>query len=234
MIKKLGTGDHPNPHMQNVYNSHGEFRPELILSLPPDNTQVALEQEWLDKHYGQPGCLNICRSSIGVMSGRKMSEEAKLKMRGKHPSDETRKKFSEARMGHPVSEVTRGRLSLALKGKRRPDMVERNKANAGWHHTDVARSKISEAGKRKCADETRSKISAAHKARGTRPPGFSGRHHTEETLRKLSVAAIGRKFSAKSKQRRSEAMKAAWVLQKSGISFSDAMREAFRKKPCGF
>lgn len=77
--------------MQNVYNAYGVFRPELVLAVVLDNMSniVALEQEWLDKHYGQTGCVNTCRSAIGVMTGRKMSEAVKAKMRGRHPSDET-------------------------------------------------------------------------------------------------------------------------------------------------
>ena len=204
--------------MQNVYNIYGVFRPELVVAVALDSMAniVALEQEWLDKHYGQTGCVNTCKSAIGVMTGRKMSEAVKAKMRGRHPSDETRKKLSEAKLGHSVSDTTRERLSLVLRGKRRPDNVARNRSKTGWKHTDSARGKIAEAGKRECPDEVRNRISVTHKKLGTVPPGFSGRKHTEETLLKLSVAATGRKHSDESRKRRSDEMKVVWALRKGG------------------
>ena len=111
------------------------------------------------------------------------------------PTDETRKKISEAKKGQIVSEESRKKLSESKKGK-----VTWIK---GKHHTDETRIKMSKAHKGRTSprkgvtlsEETRIKISEAHKGRTFteehcrnlseshkgQVPWNKGKHHTEET-----------------------------------------------------
>ncbi len=215
-LASLRAGHHPNPHAQAVYNKTGVFDPEVLVVT--STNLVSLEQAWLDAHYGQPGCVNVSRSAIGVMQGRKHSEESLAKMRGKHPSEETRRRLSFARMGHSVSETTRQKLSVAGRGRKRPDTAALNAARSGWTHSPEAKAKISEARTgRVQSEETRTAISQAHKARGTKAPGFAGRKHTDATRRKLSVVATGRRLSEEGRAKRSQAIKASWVKRKAAL-----------------
>lgn len=118
--------------------------------------------------------------------------------KGKHHSEETKRKISEALKGenspsygkHPTEE-TRKKLSEAGKG-------EKN-SFYGKHHTAETRKKLSEAamGNRhsygnRFTEETRKKMSEAHK------------HPTEEIRRKLSEALKGEKNPNYGKHRTEE------------------------------
>ena len=81
------------------------------------------------------------------------AEHHKLHNKGKHRSDETRQKMSEAKKGHIVTEEHRRKISEAMKGHIVTDESRRKMAESrkGKHHTDEARRKISEAAKRRWA-----------------------------------------------------------------------------------
>ena len=104
---------------------------------------------------------------------------------GWKPSEETRRKQSEANKGeknhnygkHP-SDETKLKMSEALKGK--------TSYFKGKHHTEESLRKLSEANKGKTSY-------------------FKGKHHTEESRRKLSEAKKGIKFSDEHRRRISEA-----------------------------
>jgi len=93
-------------------------------------------------------------------------------------------------------------MSEALKGKKRPDTAARNKAAAGWKHTDEAKAKIAEASRtggfkgKSHSDATRALI---RDARSRQEPtcGMEGKKQAEETRRKIS-----------------EGVKRAWALRK--------------------
>ena len=128
--------------------------------------------------------------------GKIISEETRRKLRenhhdcsgekhplyGKHPSEETRRKIGEANKG-------------LLSGEKNPMF--------GKHHSEETRRKISES-KKNISDETRRKMSLSHKGKliseeqkkkisyamkGEKNPMF-GKHHTEETKRKLSKVVL--------------------------------------------
>ena len=94
---------HDNGHLQNAYNKYpGAFEFIVLLECPEEQLNIAEETliEFFmgcDKNYGY----NIERKPRGA---------------GKH-SEETLKKISVARMGHPVSDETRKLLSDALLGR---------------------------------------------------------------------------------------------------------------------
>ena len=70
-------------------------------------------------------------------------------------------------------------------------MADRNKAAAGWSHTDEAKAKISEANRQREYHE-----------------------HTPETKAKISQALTGRKQDPEVVARRAEGARRAWALKR--------------------
>ena len=112
--------------------------------------------------------------------------------RGGVPSEETRKKLSEAQKGRHHSEETKQKMSEARSG-------EKN-AMFGKHLSDETKRKLREANKGKpsnkkgipLSEETRRKISENHcDCSGEKGP-FYGKHHSEESKRKMSLAKKGK------------------------------------------
>ena len=92
--------------------------------------------------------------------GKHLSEETRKKLsesrKGKHHSEETRKKLSEATKGKHRSEETRKKISEAKKGENHPMF--------GKHLSEETRQKLSEANKGKhLSAEARKKIGEAKK-----------------------------------------------------------------------
>lgn len=214
-LRELNKKTHPNAHMQSIFNIRGEFTPEVVVSILPntDNFIVDVEQQWLDEHYGNPNCVNTCKSAIGVMTGRKMAEETRLKMIGRKISPEAIKKTADALRGRKRSPETVKKVSESLKGIKRPYTADRNRESAGWHHTEEAKEKISEAGRRPCPDSVKLKISAALKAAGIKPPGRSG-PVSEETRARLAKLRIGAKDSEETRKKKSDSIRLSWVKRK--------------------
>lgn len=103
--------------------------------------------------------------------------------KGKHHSEETRRKLSEVRKGKHFgshSEETKKKISESLKGH--------DDWNKGKHHSNETKKKISDAMK------------------GRVPPN-KGKHHSEEARRKMSKACKGRLLSEETKKKLSEAHK---------------------------
>jgi len=143
---------------------------------------------------------------------------------GGSPSEETRRKQSEAQKGEKnhaygknLSKEHRQKISEAGKGRKRPPFTEEhcrkisqgNKGRCPWNkgkkHSEENRRKRSKKAKdRKHSPESRRKLSEAGK----------GRKHTLETRQKMSHAQkgekhamFGRKHSAESRQKMSESHK---------------------------
>ena len=108
---------------------------------------------------------NIASGGEGVMTGR-------------HHTEETRKKLSEAHKN--ISAETRKKMSEAEKGEKNHFF--------GKHHTEEARKKMSEALKgKKFTEEHKQRLSEAQKGN----KNSLGYIHTEETKRKNSEAHKG-------------------------------------------
>lgn len=103
------------------------------------------------------------------------AEHRRLHRKGKHHSDETRRKISEAKKGHTVTEETRRKMSEAQKGRTFTEETRRkmSEAQKGENHPLFGKHR---------SDETRRKISEAMK-------GKKRKSYTEETRRKMSEAA---------------------------------------------
>ena len=98
-------------------------------------------------------------------------EHSRLHMKGKHLSEETKKKIGAASKG--------------------------NKNALGYHHTDEAKNKIAEAMKgennpfygKHHSEETRKKLKEARKGKHLgKDNSFYGKHHSEETKKRISAA----------------------------------------------
>lgn len=105
------------------------------------------------------------------------SEHKTLHHKGKHHSEETLKKMSEAQKGHPVSEATKKKLSEAAKNM-----------------SDETKKKMSEAKKgNKLSEEHKKKISEGNKGKHDgENNSFYVKHHTEEAKKKIGEAFKGR------------------------------------------
>ena len=102
-------------------------------------------------------------------------EASSKAQKGKHLSEEMKKKMSEAKKGHLVSEATRNKMSKAQKG--RPSPLK------GKHQSEETKNKRSEALKgHYVSEETRQKMSEA------------ARNRPEETRKKLSAVSKGKRW----------------------------------------
>jgi len=102
---------------------------------------------------------------------------------GKKRSEETKRKISETKKGTSLTEEHKGKISLAIKGRKSPML--------GRHHSEETKRKMSKAGEGKCrSKETIKKMSEAKK--GKNHPLY-GKHCSEETKRKMSKSHKGEK-----------------------------------------
>ena len=139
--------------------------------------------------------------------------------KGKHCSEETRKKMSEANKGKQLSEETKRKLSESLKG---------NTNSKG----------------RKLSEETKRKLSESLKGRpdmnGDKNPMW-GRHHSEETRKKLSEAKIGKNnpnygkhLSKETRRKISESRKEMLIAyKKSGRKDWNTFQKEYKEDKCG-
>ena len=122
----------------------------------------------------------------GYWKGKKLSEETKRKIglgnKGKIRSEEIREKMSIASKGKSYEERYGKEKALKLK-------KIRSKANKGHKLSKETRRKMSESHKGfKHTIETKLKM----KGRNNPNFGFRGKHHTEETKRKISLGNKGK------------------------------------------
>ena len=104
------------------------------------------------------------------------SEHHSLHIKGKHHSEEAKKKIAEANKGKQLSEETRRRISEAHK-----NMSEETKNKMSEAHKGKPSGM-----KGKChSEETRNKLSEANK----------GKHHSEEAKKKIAEAKKGNKYN---------------------------------------
>ena len=159
-------------HRLETHNSDGERRAVDI---------TAAELEALDMYYNRPASelifMKIVEHRQLHMKGKQGYWKDKTNpMYGKHHSEETKKKLSEAAKGRQgpnkgkhLSEETKKKLSEAHKGKQAGE----NNPMYGKHHSAESIQKMSEAKKgenhpmygKKHSEETKNKIGEAHKGK---------------------------------------------------------------------
>jgi group I intron endonuclease len=150
-LRDLRAGRHHSQKLQRAWDKYGEdeFVFALIQECPPEDCRAA-EQRLLDA-VALDETLNCAPLATGggTMSGRKHSPETRAKMA----------EAARSRAPQKHTPETKAKMSAARAGKAtRP---------AGWSHTEEACAAIATSRRGKpCSEETRSRMSAARRARG--------------------------------------------------------------------
>ena len=140
----------------------------------------------IGEYYNRPACELIFLTPVDHRRLHNLGKPSGMK--GKHQSEESRKKISEAnkgennpRFGKHHSAEARKKISEANKGENNP-MFGKPPWNKGKQHSAEARKKMSESKKGKHhSAETLKRMSEAHKCK----------HHSEETRKKISDVTKG-------------------------------------------
>lgn len=143
------------------------------------------EKFWI-KEYRSRGKAqyNIADGGQGGNLGEEVIKKRAETLRGRHHSEEHKRKISEAKKGkhHPHSEETKKKISEAVKGKKRKPHSDETKkklseAHKGKHHSEETRKKMS----KPRSEEIRKKISET----------LRGKPKSEESRKKMSEARKG-------------------------------------------
>jgi len=151
----LRKGVHKNPRLQAAWNKYGGdmFVFEVIEEVPVGQSAFDCENKYLHEHVGKPECYNINTDAIGMRTGIPHREETKELM-----SIKVQAALAEGRGGKFIpSEETRRKMSEALKGNRGPKghirtaehrrkLSEANKGNQNWlgkRHSEESKAKMS-------------------------------------------------------------------------------------------
>jgi len=207
-LSSLRLGQHPNPHLQAAFDKYGEvaFAFEVLECATAENL-IECEQYYLNTLKPEYNIAPMAGSLLGFHPtdetrrrlsaagiGRRHSDEARRRISethsgkhhycyGKHLSEETRHKISEA-----WTPERRRKISEAMKGEQHPRFgkhlseetkrklsVRNKRAMLGKHHSAKTRAKMSAIGMgHPVSAETRRKISEAQR----------GKHLSEETCSK--------------------------------------------------
>ena len=138
-------------HRLETHNSDGERR---LVDITADELKA------LDMYYNRPADELIFLT---------IYEHSRLHMKGKHLSEETRRKIGAASkgnkyaLGYKHSEEAKNKIAEAMKGEKNPFY--------GKHHSGETKKKMREARKGKHLGKDNS---------------FYGKHHSEETRKKIS------------------------------------------------
>ncbi len=181
---ELGRGIHCNVYFQNAWNKYGEESFILIFVeevLGGREARQFREQDYLDEGFAQDILYNLATNAEG--GGNIPTQETRDKMSKSHTGRVITwgDKISKAKTGHEVSDEQRLAQSKSMKK---------------WYKTHVSPSKAKQSKSltgRKLSDEHRAKI-----GRSGEDNAFYGKHHTEETIIRLSRASQGNESAAKS------------------------------------
>lgn len=220
-------GKHFNPRVQAVFNQHGRFQPEVVSFLPVE-VQRAAEQEWLDRHFDDPNCVNLSRSSDGVHAGYKHSAETCAKHRRPIHTLESREKCRQAagrrvrHTPHPHTEASRAKLSASLKQAwAREKAAGVKRAGFTGTHSDESRRKISAAkrgkphphvGVPKTQEQKEQQAMRSSAWWSSLTPAERDAQVAKHIGRPATKGMTGRKHSAETKRKMSEARKARSLL----------------------
>ena len=117
---------HFNGRLQRDWNKYGEkcFKFKLLEAVKDTGLLLQKEQEYLDREGPEYNLSPTAGSNLGIIHSQDFCVTRSRLVSGKnHPNYgkslkmETRKKISEALMGHSVSESARNKMSEAAKGK---------------------------------------------------------------------------------------------------------------------
>jgi group I intron endonuclease len=170
-LRALRAGRHDNVHLQRCFNKYGEMAIsfELIARVERDKQKLTEhEQNTLDLYanaFGSRAILNVmmeCVSShLGVkrrpesveklakaIRGKKRTPEQneanRLRSMGRHMSEETRKKISDALKQRPVADASRAALDKARTDPKRLENLRIAKAASNYSPSQETRDKIAQ------------------------------------------------------------------------------------------
>jgi group I intron endonuclease len=214
----LVAGRHYSPHLQNAWNKYGEenFAFVWVEDVPVEqlldieNIHIAANPDGYNvaKYADAPG-----RGRVWTEQSRRKLSEAKM---GHPVSDEARQKLRQANLGKKYSEETRRKVSAAGKGKKRSEETRRRISDALKSRpiSEETRRKMSAARKYKpLTQEHKDKIRAGVKAvmtdevRRKISESQKGKRLSEEHIRKMVAFHTGRKRSPETCQKISEALR---------------------------
>jgi hypothetical protein len=167
-------------------------RTRIILQEFLSETEAFEAERFLIAYYG--------RADLGMGCLRNLTDGGEG---AANPSEEQRRKLSDAHKGQIITDETRRKISEANKGKNYWSKGNTNRRGAT--HSDESRHKMSIArmGKipwnkgKKLTEEQRHRLSESHK----------GVMISEETRRRMSEAQKGKVYSAESRRKMSESAK---------------------------
>ena len=192
-IWNLNNKRNENRHFINAWYKYGEENFKFTILLECKESDLNMYEEYYifelmtyDPRVGY-------NKNYGGDSGRP-TEEAKRKMseaqKGKQLSEEHKRKISESQKGKQFSEEHKRKISEYRKGKRSP--------MCGKQLSEEHKRKISESQKGKqLSEEHKRKISEYRK----------GKQHTGETKRKISESLKGKQHTGETKRKISESLK---------------------------
>ena len=135
---RLQKGKHENRHLQAAYNKFGEnsFICSVYKYIPRDKL-ARLETYYIQRLYNKGVLYNQAPIAYGAYSTGRGSYV---------PTEEHRRKISEAKKGWVPSEITRARNGATKLGKKWTEERKKNhpKSWLGKNHTDVSKNKMSE------------------------------------------------------------------------------------------
>jgi group I intron endonuclease len=170
---KLRKNRHYNVYLQRSWNKYGEnnFKFEIILECP--KKQISYEEIRLIKEY----------KSMNKKYGYNLTEGGE----GGIPSQEIRKKMSEAKMGTKLSEETKRRMSFAAIGipKSKEHCKRISIARKGMRFSEETKRRMS----KPKSEETKQKLREWN----------TGRKKSKETKQKIREALRGKKRTEKDK-----------------------------------
>jgi len=172
-------GKHYNSHFQSAWDKYGEKAFEFrVIEECCESSLIPREDYWMDFHNSMNGSFgyNLQKANRTVIS-----EETRQKLReanrgskhwnyGKHPSKETLQRLREMNKGRKHTEEWKRQQSERMKGKR---------YGKGWKMPEARKEQLRIAMK-------------GNKFRKGLSPGMAGKHHTEESIRKISASKAGK------------------------------------------
>lgn len=169
---KLRGNKHANPHLQSAWNAYGEGVFQFVILEYCTIDQLSFrEQYYIDTMHP---VYNIAQYADPIERLRNPSDETRKRMsdakRGRKLSDEHKRKLVRSgednhNFGKPLSNETKLKISQTLKGRKLPESVRQKMSIAfkGRVFSDEHRQKLSDAGKgREMHPQTKAKLLQAN------------------------------------------------------------------------
>lgn len=182
----LRNNQHPNWKLQRAYNRNPNFN---FIAFPTDTRRLAaeIEQEMINKLYGEPFFLNISTSTDAPMLGRTHSPEARAKISQRFLGQPS------PHRGIPMAEETKVKLSTkAIERWSNPEERERHSQKLigrklSPEHVENVRSALTG---RSLSEEHKTKIGEASRGRVDSLETLEKRRNCQPSMKSVVVDGI--------------------------------------------